>query len=343
MSATPGMASLARALAVHGPTMAALGRAAASRRAAPPLLVAGGRAWSAAELWARARARARSLQRDAHPVVLAEDGAELVVGLLAAGIARRDALPVDTRMHEPPAPGTLASRSGRGRILTLTSGSTRAPRAVRGATSVSALRRLLALHRAVGPRRGDVVLGCTPMHHGHGMQQLAACMLAGATLVDAAHLAPASRIALLRETSATIVSAVPVQLERMLAHARDAHERLPGVRSVVAGSEPLDPATVAHVRAAWGDVLTQAYGTTEAGTVTVATPAMLAVDPTTVGRPLPGVRLAIEQQDAHGVGRVRIRVGRTVHRTDDLGSLHDGLLRLHGRVGTAQPGSTLDR
>ena len=69
------------------------------------------------------------------------------------------------------------------------------------------------------------------------------------------------------------------------------------VRELVSAGEPLNPEVIERVKAAWGITIRDGYGQTETTALVGNTPAQK-VKPGTMGRPLPGYRVAL--LDAHG-------------------------------------------
>lgn len=304
-------------------------------------------------------------------VVAACEGAPLVLSVLAAGRLgvdawlanpRRDTalervIPRDALLvHDGDAPGwhagptmtaedalaharqpqpRIAGTRRIGRLVLMTAGTTGAPAPhVTKPFGVRGMRQLEGLHRRVGIATTDTVLGCSPLHHGHGLQLLAATLLTGATLVSAPYASPEARLQRMRDRGVTMLSGVPTQLERLVAHVEASGEPAPTLRRIVSGSEPLSPELVTRLHAAWGPVVMNAYGTTETGTVAVASPDDLAAHPASVGRPLPGTELGIvgHVRGSDAEGRVWLRgAGRTVI-TDDRGRIDDGRLTLLGRL-----------
>ena len=80
------------------------------------------------------------------------------------------------------------------------------------------------------------------------------------------------------------------------------------LRIVVSGAAPLAPELATAVMDRFGDVLYNAYSSTEVGTGTLATPADLRAAPGTVGRPAAGVKIKI--LDDEGVELPRGQTGR---------------------------------
>ena len=235
---------------------------------------------------------------------------------------------------QEPQPGIGGTRRV-GRLVLMTSGTTDAPTPhVARPFGVRGMQQLEGLHRRIGIASTDTVLGCSPLHHGHGLQLLAATLLTGATLVSSPYTRPQTRLRLMRERGATMLSGVPAQLQRLVGHVEESGEAPPSLRRIVAGSEPLSPELVARLHAAWGPIVMNAYGTTESGTITVASPADVLAHPASAGRRLPGTELGIvgHRAGSDAEGRVWLRgAGRTVI-TDDRGRIRDGRLTILGRM-----------
>ncbi|MFM2475583.1 hypothetical protein K6Y82_52960, partial [Burkholderia cenocepacia] len=110
-----------------------------------------------------------------------------------------------SREPQPRIPGTRRV----GRLVLMTAGTTGSPAPhVTKPFGVRGMRQLEGLHRRVGIASTDTVVGCSPLHHGHGLQLLAATLLTGATLVSSPHLRPAARLRLMRDRGATMLSGV---------------------------------------------------------------------------------------------------------------------------------------
>ena len=247
---------------------------------------------------------------------------ELDVAVFASD-ARRIALTADASdgfANEP-----LPRVGHAGRLLVLTSGSTGTPKSIGRKPSIPQLLPvLLGLFDALPIVLHRPTLLAVPLFHGHGLATLATALACAAPL----HLGRRYEIApLLSRASieqAPIVVSVPTLLFRWLA----AGPVTTGVAAVVSGSAPLDAQLCRRVLDGVGPVLYNLYGSTEAGVVSLATPAMLRAAPGTVGQPLPGneVRLL----DGNGqlappgqIGRIHAR-GPLVVRGDAEGWLDTG-------------------
>ena len=204
-------------------------------------------------------------------------------------------------------------------LVIATSGSTGAPKRVvlsRAAMRASAL---ATQQRLGGP--GRWVLNLPPSYVA-GVQVLYRSVLAGTEPLHDFEQAPTGR---------SYVSLVPTQLHRALSGEEQLSERLARFDAVLVGGGPLDPALRTEAEAR-GIRVVQTYGMSE-------TCGGCVYD----GVPLDGVELRIEDGEVQLRGPVLFDgyegdPGRTQavmrggwFRTDDLGSLVDGRLRVSGR------------
>ena len=238
-----------------------------------------------------------------------------------------------------PAPTSRVPRPRRpGRLTVLTSGSTGAPRAVQRRLTVGNLLGPVSTHlRLVPLRPGRPVLLAAPPHHGYGLAYLAAGLTLGAPVLLAAGLEPEQTLALAAEHRASVLIGLPLQLRRLAGVGAP----LPELRAIVSGAAPLPVELHARLVAAFGDLVYNLYGSTEAGWAAIATPADLAAAPGTVGRAPHGIRLDIlgpagERLLPGEVGEVQVTgwlAGGAPVRTGDRGHLDPvGRLHLHGRL-----------
>ncbi|MGI8870152.1 MAG: class I adenylate-forming enzyme family protein, partial [Mycobacteriales bacterium] len=214
-----------------------------------------------------------------------------------------------------------------GRIVQLTSGTTGQPReAVRTPRAADVADLGLGLIDRLGPTRASTALVCTPLFHGMGLVGLGLGLFLGGHVVLRPRFDPAAVLADAGRHGADTLVVVPEMLALLLT----AGTRPATVRRVVTGGAPLRPELAEAVRRRWGDVLYNAYGTTECGIATVATPADLRRAPGTVGRPLRGVTVGVSDDELTIAGRLSVAGAR---RTGDLGVIRpDGLVMLTGRA-----------
>jgi fatty-acyl-CoA synthase len=95
-----------------------------------------------------------------------------------------------------------------------------------------------------------------------------------------------------RRHGAVAVVVVPVMLRRLL-DLGDNAPRPDSLRAVLTGGSALDPQLGDDFMDAFGDILFNAYGSTETGWAAIATPADLRAAPGTVGRPPLGATVKI--------------------------------------------------
>ncbi|MGH3230053.1 MAG: class I adenylate-forming enzyme family protein [Streptosporangiaceae bacterium] len=184
-----------------------------------------------------------------------------------------------------PGPGDTA-------VLAYTSGTTGRPKGVpltHGRLAAS-IRSAMAAWRWSAD---DVLAHALPLYHQHGLSGLHAALIAGGTVHIQSRFSPAGLVEAIGNTGATVLFGVPTIYQALLAAEVDVAP-LRGLRLVVCGSAPLNPALAQRLAGALGRVPLIRYGTTETG-LNVSHP----VDDRrgdTVGVPLPGVLARIGGQ-----------------------------------------------
>ncbi|MGP4103021.1 AMP-binding protein [Nonomuraea sp. KM90] len=227
-----------------------------------------------------------------------------------------------------------------GRLVLLTSGTTGVPKGAPRRLSMAATAEpFVSMLATVPVRGGEPILIAPPLFHGLGLLWYAVALVLGCPVVLMRRFDPEAVLDALDRNRAGALVAVPVMLRRLLARKP---RRLPHLRVVVSGGSALPPDLAAAFMDAYGDVLHDLYGSTEAGWAALATPADLRAAPGTVGRPPRGTTVRIEgpgghEQPAGQVGRVLVGGGLTF-RADGLMSTGDlghrdgrGLLFIDGR------------
>ncbi|WP_261576233.1 class I adenylate-forming enzyme family protein [Frankia gtarii] len=303
-----------------------LGGAAADRPVAPL-----GPRLTAAELAGPVRAAGAG--------VLLTEPAWAAVATEAAALAGARVVPVPALRASgaaPPGPGGPVA------LYLHTSGTTGAAKRVPVTQEVLAARtELLSGLLELGPDSRHAT--GSPLHHIGGLGNTLVAVTVGATVL------PTSRFshqwwAGLREQGATHCQLVPTMIEMLLAEGT--LDAVP-LRTLIYGASPISPETLRRVQAVLPGVrLVNLFGQTEGSPLTCLTPAdhdrAAAGAPdllTTVGRPVPGLRLRIADPDDAGVGEVFAAAAHlSVHAADgwlhsgDLGFLDDdGYLHLVGR------------
>ncbi len=206
---------------------------------------------------------------------------------------------------------------------------------------------------------GGAGLGATSLAHLGPTTKLPGTLMRGGTTYLVEHWRAGEALAMTAEHHMPALAGIPTQLALMLHHPDFAGTDLSSVRAVIIGGGPATPALIAEIRERLGAPVAVRYACTEAGTGVGTS----FTDPPTdaevsVGRPHPGVDLALRQLDtgvdvASGqVGEVCLRSAAVMSgywrdpeataaafwpdgfvRTGDLGHLDDqGRLRLVGRA-----------
>lgn len=240
-------------------------------------------------------------------------------------------------------------------VLLYTTGTTGQPKGVMLThANVLFAGRASARVRGMGP--GDVICGALPVTHVFGLASMVtAAIAAGAAIRLVARFEPGGVLAVL-DGGATIFPGVPQMHAAVLRHARErGRERLGGaLRYASSGAAPLDPAWKRQAEAFYGVVLQNGYGLTES-TAGIATTRNAIGDPDpSVGPPLDGVEIAIDEAVPGGGGGMGEILTRGPHvmrgywgapaetavalrdgwlRTGDLGRIdEEGRLHVVGRA-----------
>jgi acyl-CoA synthetase (AMP-forming)/AMP-acid ligase II len=188
-------------------------------------------------------------------------------------------------------------------VVVLTSGTTARPKAVVLSTAamVASAESWLA---ALPPASGWLL--AVGLSHVAGLGIVWRAALSAVPLVVVERPVPAAIAdALTHDPWPSHVSLVPAMLLRILDHVGDAPPPTT-LRAVLLGGGPIDPDLVERALAAgWPVVPT--YGLSEAGSgVTALATSDAAARPETAGRPLPGVRIRIDEPDADGLGEILV-------------------------------------
>jgi acetyl-CoA synthetase len=177
-------------------------------------------------------------------------------------------------------------------LLYFTSGTTSRPKLVEH-TQVSYPVGHLSTMYWLGTRPGDVHCNISsPGWAKHAWSCLFAPWAAEATVLvlDYARFDPAVLLDRLREERVTTFCAPPT-VWRMLIKS-DLSGGPGTLRELVAAGEPLNPEVIAQVRQKWGLTIRDGYGQTET-TASVGNPPGAPLKPGSMGRPLPGVPVAL--------------------------------------------------
>jgi acetyl-CoA synthetase len=122
-----------------------------------------------------------------------------------------------------------------------------------------------------------------------------------AALLHDGRFDPAERLDVIEREGVSVLCMAPTEY-RAIAK-RTALRRLPSLRHAVAAGEPLNPEIVERWRDEVGVTIHDGYGQTETGALT-GMPLGEPVRPGAMGRPLPGIRVWVDEPDDAGIGEL---------------------------------------
>ena len=247
--------------------------------------------------------------------------------------------------------GAVEPGAGSGRVVILTSGTTGRPKGAAREAGPSAIEGVAAVLDRIPLRVGDVQVVAAPLFHAWGLSHLLLGLARCSTAVVSRRFDPVRTLHAVADEGADVLVVVPVMLSRMLQAPGTDDIRLPSLRVIASSGSAISGQLVTDVLERFGPVLYNLYGSTEVAAATIATPDDLATQPTTAGRVVRWVDLAIV--DAAGIavpegtsGRIFVggamkfdgytngddkeRLGNLVS-TGDVGYLRNGLLFVEGR------------
>jgi acyl-CoA synthetase (AMP-forming)/AMP-acid ligase II len=268
--------------------------------------------------------------------------------LLPRAIERIDESRADSLVQHAP-PGRVHRPVREGRTIVLTSGTTGAPKGARR-PNPGGLAPLASIISRIPLRVGERMMIAAPIFHTWGYAALQMSLALRGTMVLQRRFDPAATLAAVDAHGCTALFAVPVMLQRLL-EVPDG-TRPHQLRVVAVSGSALPGGLATRFMDAYGDLLYNLYGSTEASWASIATPAELRRAPSTAGRPPHGTRVAILGADGQPVpqgrpGRIFVANDmlfegytngstRTMHSgllaTGDLGHVDsEGLLFVDGR------------
>ncbi|MFB8007066.1 AMP-binding protein [Nocardia sp. NPDC056000] len=195
------------------------------------------------------------------------------------------------------------------KITLLTSGTGGLAKGVSRPISRRAIAEMVATAMAATRfRNGEAMVLAPPFFHGFGLAIALGGLALGSTMIIRRRFDPEAALADIDRHRAAVFVGVPVMIQRLMAvpEQRRSEFRTGSLRLAVTGAAPISPATIGQFLAAFGPILVNGYGSTEAGVVSLATAADLAHSPKTAGRPAIGVSVRILRAD-----RTRATIGET--------------------------------
>ncbi len=180
-------------------------------------------------------------------------------------------------------------------LITFTSGTTGEPKGVVHAQRYLPGQRLQAEHWL--DARPDELVWCTAASGWSKSARnvfIAPWLRGACALLHDARFDPAQRLGILRQEGVNVLCMAPTEY-RVIAK-RVEIEPLRGLRGLVAAGEALNPEVIRAFKEATGVEIRDGYGQTETGQLT-GTPVGRPVRPGSMGLPLPGVALSVEDSE----------------------------------------------
>jgi acyl-CoA synthetase (AMP-forming)/AMP-acid ligase II len=183
---------------------------------------------------------------------------------------------------------------GPGRTVVLTSGTTGRPKGAQRRANGGPLD-AAGLLACLPVQSGDRIVVAAPLFHGLGLMGATLGLALSSTVVIRRKFDPEATLMDIATNRATVLVAVPVMLQRILAlpPRTRASYALSDLRIVLCGGSALPADLALRFMDEFGDVLYNFYGSTEAGWATCASPRDLRTAPGTTGRATPGVSVRI--------------------------------------------------
>jgi fatty-acyl-CoA synthase len=171
-----------------------------------------------------------------------------------------------------------------GGSVVLTSGTTGLPKGAPRA-KVSPFATVQLIDRVPFPRKGTMVI-VSPIFHSTGLGTFLVGAALGNKIVTTRRFAPEVALKLIADHKADMLVAVPTMLHRIVELAPDVIAKYDAstLKVILISGSALTPELSNRVQDTFGDVLYNAYGSTECGIATVATPDELRRVPGTAGR-----------------------------------------------------------
>ncbi|WP_338748633.1 AMP-binding protein [Janibacter alittae] len=224
-----------------------------------------------------------------------------VVGHLPEGMPKVTEGELARRVEEAPRPHDLKVPARGGRTIILTSGTTGTPKGAARKTP-GGFGPLISVIDRIPLHAGDRILISAPIFHTWGYAAVQLSMALRATIILQRRFEPEAARTALAQRQPHAMFAIPVMLQRMMELPEDpgagAHRHL---RVVATSGSAYPSGFTTKFMDAYGDVLYNLYGSTEASWVCIATPEHMRRDPNTAGTPPLGTVVKILDEDGREV------------------------------------------
>ena len=219
--------------------------------------------------------------------------------------AVKDSKSYEELMDEQPitAPSPFTLKRGSPKVVIHTSGTTGTPKGASRDAAAAGIGALVNLLTIVPYKRDDIVYCPAPMFHSFGLITFVVTTALGATLILPEKFDPEESLKLIDEHDATAASFVPVMIRRIVQLDDDIKSKygLSSLRVVMASGSAMSEDLRKAALDLFGDVLYDLYGSTEVGWVAIAKPEDMKEKPKSVGKPVPGVDIAVYSKEGERI------------------------------------------
>jgi long-chain acyl-CoA synthetase len=186
-------------------------------------------------------------------------------------------------------------------IITMTSGSTGAPKPIVFSQATKLNRAFDATRDVYGLGDNEVILISTPMHHSLAQRSTLLPLLLGGTGVILERFTPQAWVEAVRDYGVTFLFAVSSQLKTLVPYLQAQGEEIVSLNTVVSSSALLDDETKERLLSCLKCDLHECYGTSEIGCATDFSVSDAQARLGSVGRALPHVSMKITSADRQAV------------------------------------------
>lgn len=196
------------------------------------------------------------------------------------------------------------------RLILYTSGTTGLPKGVvmggpEGRTSPEQQKQVFEYQMSVagrssgGASSADVVFVTLPMHHGAGPATIWGATATGSLMVLLRRFDPEEALRLIAKHRITRWTGVPTMYKRIAGLPADVIGKydVSSLKGIGIGAAPASHALKEWIVSRFGDILSEGYGTTEAGMITFLPAGMQSKKPGSCGKPHTHVYLSIRNED----------------------------------------------
>lgn len=211
--------------------------------------------------------------------------------------------------------GSPSSERHQGRQVVLTSGTTGSPKGAQRKVGWE-FEPFLSILSRIPLRSSDTTLIAAPMFHSWGLANTALALVLGTKIVLPRRFDPEEALRLIEANKVTVLAAVPVMIQRIMALPSEVVSRYDtsSLRVVGLSGSALPGELATRFMDTFGDVIYNLYGSTEVGWASIADPKDLREAPGTAGRVPTGTSVRILDEDgaalpAGSTGRIFVRSG----------------------------------